>query len=189
MDLLAVAKGWEARLPLDQIDVLIVDEMGKDKSGTGMDTNVIGRRLIHGSPEPLSPRITNIVALTLTPASEGNATGLGLADFIPANVLDSVDLVATYANSLTAGLQGVQRAQIPIVLANDRDAIGAALLTSGVPQGSLVRAVRMRDTLSVDKLMVSEALVAECVERGYRVVGESVESRLIFDDSGAIGPW
>jgi Domain of unknown function (DUF362) len=189
VELLAIAKSWEARLPLDQIDVLVVDEIGKDRSGTGMDTNVIGRRLIHGSPEPTSPRITNIVALALTAASDGNATGLGLADFVPADLLASVDLVKTYANSLTAGLQGVQRAQIPIVLANARDALAAALLTSGVPQASQVRAVRMRDTLSVDDLMVSESLVSECLDRGYHVVGEGAESCLAFDESGGMSAW
>lgn len=189
MDLLARARGWEARLPLDHIDVLVVDEIGKDKSGTGMDTNVIGRRLIHNSPEPATPRITNIVALALSTASDGNATGLGLADFVPAELLGSVDLVKTYANSLTAGLQGVQRAQIPIVLANARDAIGAALLTSGVPEVGRVRAVRMHDTLSVDDLMVTESLVRECLTRDYHVVEETSESVLTFDDCGRIGAW
>lgn len=189
MELLAVARTWEARLPLDQVDVLIVDEIGKDKSGTGMDTNVIGRRLIHHVPEPATPRVTNIVALALTTASDGNATGLGLADFVPAELLDSVDLVKTYANSLTAGLQGVQRAQIPIVLATARDAIGAALLTSGVPEVGRVRAVRMHDTLSVDDLMVTESLVDECLERDYHVVEERAESCLTFDHGGRIGAW
>jgi hypothetical protein len=189
MDLLARAKSWEGRLPFAQIDVLVVDEIGKDKSGTGMDTNVIGRRLIHNLPEPSTLRITNIVALALTPASDGNATGLGLADFVPAELLGSVDLVKTYANALTAGLQGVQRAQIPIVLANARDAIGAALLTAGVPQAGRVRAVRMQDTLLVDDLMVTESLVEECLERDYHVVEARSESVLTFDDSGRISPW
>jgi hypothetical protein len=154
-----------------------------------MDTNVIGRRLIHNVPEPATPRVTNIVALALTAASDGNATGLGLADFVPAELLDSVDLVKTYANSLTAGLQGVQRAQIPIVLATARDAIGAALLTSGVPEAGRVRAVRMRDTLSVHELMVTESLVEECLARDYQVVEERPESCLTFDPAGRIGAW
>lgn len=189
MSLLAHAKEWEGRLPLDHLDVLVVDAMGKDKSGTGMDTNVIGRRLIHHVPEPRTPRITNIVALSLTPASDGNATGLGLADFVPAELLGCVDLAKTYANSLTAGLQGVQRAQIPIVLATARDAIGAALLTSGVPDLGAVRAARMHDTLSVDDLMVTEPLLAECLEAGYRVVNETSRSSLVFEESGRAAAW
>jgi hypothetical protein len=189
IDLLAHAKEWEARLPFDHLDVLVVDAMGKDKSGTGMDTNVIGRRLIHQVPEPTTPRITNIVALTLTPASDGNATGLGLADFVPADLLGSVDLAKTYANSLTAGLQGVQRAQIPIVLATAHDAIGAALLTSGVPDLGAVRAARMHDTLSVDDLMVTEPLLAECLEAGYHVVNETAGSSLVFEESGRAEEW
>lgn len=189
MELLAQARAWEGRLPLDQLDVLIVDEIGKDKSGTGMDTNVVGRRLIHHSPEPATPRITNIVALALSPASDGNATGVGLADFVPVDLLDSVDLAKTYANSLTAGLQGVQRAQVPIVLANARDAIGAALLTSGVTDTALTRVVRIHDTLSVDDLMVTESVVEECLRSGYYVVEESTQSSMSFDGSGRIDPW
>ncbi len=185
-ELLARARRHEARLPFESIDVLIVDAMGKEISGTGMDTNVLGRRMVRGSPEPSGPRITNVVVLSVTPGSEGNAVGLGLADFIPRAVLDGVDLVATYANALTAGLQGVQRAQVPIVLASDRDAITAAVMTAGVPDPSRAAVVRIRSTLALDELMVSPWLATP--QSGLEVVDEG-QSALLFDATGTLLPW
>jgi hypothetical protein len=187
--LLEEAKGLEPRIPIVDIDVLIVDAIGKDKSGTGMDTNVVGRRMIRGTDEPRAPRVTNIVALGLTPASGGNAIGIGLADFVPAKVIDQIDLVSTYANALTAGLQGVQRAQIPIVLATDRDAVTAALLTASLSDTGTARIVRIRDTLTLDDLMVSESLLAECIEAGFEIDTEVDGSCLGFTDDGAITRW
>jgi hypothetical protein len=185
--LLVQARQWEARLPVSPIDVLVVDAMGKDRSGTGMDTNVIGRRMIRGSPDPTHPVVTNIVVLSLTPASGGNAIGLGLADFVPQRLMAEVDLAATYANALTAGLQGVQRAQVPIILATDRDAVAAALLTAGTPDPALARVVRVRDTLRLDELMVSPSLVDECARAGYAPVGTPVGP--LFGVDGRIAPW
>jgi hypothetical protein len=187
--LLEEAKALEPRIPIVDIDVLIVDAIGKDKSGTGMDTNVVGRRMIRGTAEPLTPRVTNIVALGLTPASGGNAIGIGLADFVPATVVDQIDLVSTYANALTAGLQGVQRAQIPIVLATDRDAVMAALLTASLSDTGTARIVRIRDTLTLDDLMVSEALLAECIQAGFEIDTEIDGSSMGFTDDGAITRW
>ena len=185
--LLELAKRMSPRLPVSAIDVLIVDAMGKDCSGTGMDTNVIGRMMVRGSAEPDSPLVTNLVVLSLTEASHGNATGLGLADFIPQRLASEVDLKATYANSLTAGLQGVQRAQLPITLATDRDAVGAAVLTAAVPDLSGVRMVRIQDTLHLNDVMVSHALVDECLAAGFEKIQER-ESPL-FDAQGQLLPW
>lgn len=159
--LLRLAKQHEARLPFDQIDVLVVDAMGKTYSGTGMDTNVIGRRMVRGMPEIERPRVTNIVCLEITAASHGNAVGLGLADFVPSRLLDGFDPVATYANTLTAGSQAVQRAQIPIVMADDVEAVAAAILTCDVADPAAVRLARIRNTLHLDDLLVSEPLVKE----------------------------
>ncbi|MCW2793972.1 MAG: hypothetical protein JWO76_3070 [Nocardioides sp.] len=183
--LLTRARSYEARLPLDQIDVLVVDRMGKEISGTGMDTNVLGRRMVRGSPEPPTPNVTNVVVLAVTPGSEGNAVGLGLADFVPVSVLDHVDLVATYANALTAGLQGVQRAQVPIVLATDRDAVAAALLTAGVEDPAQARVVRIQSTLALDHLMVSRNIASSL--DGFEVVDDAPSE--LFHPGGAIRPW
>lgn len=159
--LLRRAKEHESRLPFDALDVLVVDTMGKDYSGTGMDTNVIGRRMVRGMPEIETPRITNIVCLAVSAGSHGNAMGLGLADFVPQRLLDGVDPAATYANALTAGSQAVQRAQIPIVMATEADAVAAAILTGDVPDPADLRLARIRNTLHLDEMLVSEALLDE----------------------------
>ncbi|GAB6986553.1 nickel pincer cofactor-dependent isomerase, group 22 [Nocardioides pyridinolyticus] len=184
-ELLDRARRNEARLPFDRIDVLIVDRMGKDISGTGMDTNVLGRRMVRGSAEPPSPHITNVVVLDVTAASGGNAVGLGLADFVPHGALERVDLAATYANALTAGLQGVQRAQIPIVLATPADAVTAAVTTAGVPDPRNTRVARIRSTLALDDLLVSPALLAEADDL------EQVWStpRPMLDEHGELIAW
>lgn len=184
--LLIRARAHEARIPFDQLDVLVVDAMGKEISGTGMDTNVLGRRMVRGSPEPTSPRITNVVVLSVTPGSEGNAVGLGLADFAPTSVLGQVDLVATYKNALTAGLQGVQRAQIPILLGTERDVVAAALLTAGVEDPADARIVRVRSTLNLDDLLVSRNLLDSLV--GFDVVDDAGIHDW-FHESGSIRPW
>lgn len=183
--LLDLAKGLEARLPFTNLDVLVVDLMGKEISGTGMDTNVIGRRMVRGSPEPGGIAVTNLVVLEVTPGSEGNAVGLGLADFVPASLLAGVDLAATYANALTAGLQGVQRAQVPIVLATAADAVLAALHTAGTADPVAARVARIRSTLALDEVMVSTTLLEE--------FGDLLEPRTapapLVDPSGALISW
>ena len=90
-------------LPVDDIDLLIIDEMGKDISGAGMDTNIIGRWMVEGQPEPESPRIKRIVILDLTPASHGNATTYGLADFMSRRLFDKIDFPITMKNMFTSG--------------------------------------------------------------------------------------
>ncbi len=183
-ELLRLAKEHEARLPFHQIDVLVVDSMGKDFSGTGMDTNVIGRRMVRSMPELATPRITNIVCLDISPASHGNAVGIGLADFVTERALRGFDPVATYANTLTAGSQGVQRAQIPIVLADDFDAVSAAMLTSDVATLEDVRLARIRNTLNLDEMMVSDALLDEATG-SY----DEQSTTWLFGSGGRLTAW
>ena len=90
-------------LPVDDIDVLIIDEMGKNISGAGMDTNIIGRWMVEGEPEPESPRIKRIAILDLTPESHGNATTYGLADFMSRKLFDKIDFPITMKNMFTSG--------------------------------------------------------------------------------------
>jgi hypothetical protein len=185
--LLALAKSQESRLPFEQLDVLVVDLMGKEISGTGMDTNVLGRRMVRGMPEPGGIDITNVVVLEVSRASEGNAVGIGLADFAPARALDSVELVATYGNALTAGLQGVQRAQLPIVLASDRDAVHAAVLSAGLEDVRHARMARVRSTLNLDELLISDNLLGECADR-YEPVDADARG-YGFSADGSAEPW
>lgn len=185
-ELLQRAKAHEARLPAHQIDVLVVDAMGKEFSGTGMDTNVLGRRMVRSMPELETPTVTQVVCLEVDPESNGNAMGIGLADFVPERALAGFDLTATYANALTAGSQGVQRAQIPIVLRDDIDAVSAAILTCEVTDLSRLRLARIRNTLELDELLVSEPLVADA-SGGYDV--SSAEPVTLFGTAGRLGEW
>ena len=185
-ELLERARVNEARLPFAELDVLVVDRMGKEISGTGMDTNVLGRRMVRGSPEPVGLSVTNIVVGEVTPGSEGNAVGLGLADFVPVSALDRVDLAATYANALTAGLQGVQRAQIPIALATERDAVAAAVMTCAVADPGAVRLVRIRSTAELDDFLITPNLLSETT--GLELVDDH-GPRQLFDDDGRLLPW
>lgn len=184
-ELLALAKSHEARLPFARADVLIVDVMGKEFSGTGMDTNVLGRRMVRSMPELTSPAITHIVCLEISEKSGGNAVGVGLADFVPRRLLDGFDPMATYANTLTAGSQAVQRAQIPVVLADDVDAVSAAILTSDVADLHELRLARVRNTLQLDELLVTKALVVEVERQGYEVA----EPTSLFGTEGRLTTW
>ncbi|MGH3326722.1 MAG: hypothetical protein ACRDPT_02800 [Streptomycetales bacterium] len=186
--LLAEAQQLMGRIPFDELDVLVVDEMGKNKSGSGMDTNVIGRMMIRGSQEFERPRISTIAVLALTEESYGNAVGLGLADFIPFRVLEALDLRATYINAVTAGNGGVQRGQIPMALPTDRDAIAAAILMCGRPDPEGVRLARIRSTLETSELLVSESLRGELARHpDLEICGAA--RPMAFDGAGALTGW
>lgn len=186
--LLEEAKRLMGRLPFDRLDVAVIDVMGKDKSGSGMDTNVIGRMMIRGSEEFPRPHITNIAVLDVSDASHGNAIGLGLADFIPFRLIEKIDLRASYINAMTSGLGGPQRGQIPMAMPTDRDAIAAAILTCGRADLDRCRLIRMPDTLDLQELLVSESLRADVdADPTLEVLGEAVP--MAFDADGALGKW
>lgn len=186
--LLEQAKSLMAGIPFDELDVAVVDVMGKDISGAGMDTNVIGRMMIRGSREFERPRIANIAVLDVTDVSHGNAIGVGLADFIPFRILEKIDLRSAYVNAMTSGLGGPQRGQIPMAMPTDRSAVAAALLTCGRADLERARVVRVRSTLDLEHLLVSESM-RELVEADDRlsVSGEPVQ--MAFRDDGRITGW
>lgn len=186
--LLAGAKQLMATLPFDEIDVAVIDVMGKNVSGSGMDPNVIGRMMIRGTPDLERPRITNIAVLDVTDVSHGNVVGLGLADFIPFRILEKVDLRITYINAMTAGLGGPQRAQVPMAMATDRSAVAAAILTCGRADPTGIALVRMRNTLDLEHLLVSETLRDQVLaEPRLEITGDPVPMR--FDGDGQLEPW
>ena len=186
--LLADAKRRMATLPFDEIDVAVIDEMGKNFSGSGMDTNVIGRMMIRGSAEFDRPRIRNIAVLDVSDASHGNAVGLGLADFVPFRLLERIDLRSVYINAMTSGLGGPQRAQIPMAMATDRSAIAAAVQTCGQADAGAVTLVRMRNTLDLEHLLVSESLrPAVDADPALEITGDAVP--MAFDEKGRLLPW
>ena len=150
------------RLPVDDIDVLIVDEIGKDISGAGLDTNIIGRWMIAGEPEPESPRVKRIVILDLTPASHGNGTAYGLADFMSRKLFDKIDFPITTKNIFTSGF--LERGRMPMVFESDEETIQAALFDAfraDPSQAVDARVVRIKNTLALEKLWVSENVRAE----------------------------
>ena len=159
--LLAQSKQLMARLPFAELDVLVVDEIGKLISGTGMDTNVIGRRGIRAEPPLATPRVAVIVALALAEASHGNAAGVGLADIVTARLAAAIDFRATYVNMLTAGIVGLTKAALPITLPTDHTAIATAISACGRAEPAAVRLCRIRNTLLLEELLVSAALLPE----------------------------
>jgi hypothetical protein len=161
-ELLDLARSLAPALPFADLDVLVVDRMGKDISGTGMDTNVIGRLRIPGKPEPASPRIKAIVACDLTEATHGNALGMGLADFATRALADKVDFRLTAKNVLASGF--LERGRLPLVLDDAAAALRAALahVFRDRPQDrGNARVVRIGSTLELEEFRVSEKLVGE----------------------------
>lgn len=159
MELVEVVLQGEARallpgLPLDDIDLLIVDEMGKDISGAGLDPNVIGRTVGAWSLQRERPRIGRIFVRGLTPGSHGNACGLGFVDVATPRLLDSIDLDATAINAVTSCAP--EDARLPLTLPTERDAVSIALSTVRLHTLDDVRIVHIKNTSEVSRLLVSE---------------------------------
>ncbi|MBV9356099.1 MAG: hypothetical protein JO023_11305 [Chloroflexi bacterium] len=184
MELLKRGAKLMAGLPFDQIDVLVIDEMGKNISGAGMDTNVIGRMFVPGVTEFERPKITAIVVLDLTEPSHGNATGVGLADFTTERLVSQIDWQATYMNGYTSGIGGLMRNRLPNVLPNDREAIAAAIRMCGKPDPATARVVRIKNTLLAASVQLSESMLDDVEEAKVEITG--TPERMSFDRSGRI---
>jgi len=183
--LLAEAKRLMARLPFDKIDVLIVDEMGKNISGTGIDTNIIGRIMFIGEQEPESPKITRIVVLDLTEETHGSAVGIGLADYTTNRLVDKTDHFATAINCIAANTP--EKGRVPIALKTDREAVEAALESIGPVDPEEARVVHIKNTLEIAEFDVSEALLGE-IEGRKNLTTASESGTLSFDSEGKIQP-
>ncbi|MBW2308122.1 MAG: DUF2088 domain-containing protein [Deltaproteobacteria bacterium] len=157
--LLVEARKKVAKIPFDRMDVLIVDELGKEISGSGMDTKVIGRIMNIYELEVNHPKITRIVLRDLSKKTRGNAVGVGLADFVTKRVADKIDPVPTYINSITGG--SPEKGRLPMVYANDREALDAALATTGPVDSENVRIVWIRNTSKLGEMMISQGLLEE----------------------------
>jgi hypothetical protein len=178
------SKDLIGRLPFDALDVLIVDEMGKNVSGTGMDTNVLGRMFVPGVPESDTPRITAVVVLNLTAESHGNAIGIGLADFTTERVISQIDWQATYMNGYTAGLSGLLRNRLPNVMLNDRAAIATAIRMCGQPDMSKLRLARIKNTLLTANVGFSPSLLQEACAANVEITSQPQPMR--FDAAGRL---
>ena len=186
--LLEKAKQLMPRIPFQEIDVLIVDEMGKNISGAGMDPNVTGRFTSPSECPPGSLNAKVIVVLDLTREAEGNAAGIGLADLTTRRLFDKIDFENTFVNGLTSGFP--ECCYIPVFLSSDRAAIETSLKIIHPPVDiDKVRVVRIRNTLDLERMWVSENLLEELRSRGdlaerITVVGQP--QHIMFDVLGNI---
>jgi hypothetical protein len=176
--LLQQARDWMARLPFDELDLLVIDECGKNYSGTGMDTNVLGRLLLEGETDPLKPKITRICLLDLSPETEGNATGVGLADLITVRLASKIDKAKSDMNCLTSCC--LLRSKIPIEMPTDRACIAMGMQTCWQPNLDRLRMVVIPNTLELNHLWASAAAV-ESVKNNPEVIIGDKEIRLPFD--------
>jgi hypothetical protein len=161
--LLEEARGLMGRLPFEQLDLLVIGEIGKNYSGAGIDPNVVGRLLIEGEPEPGVPKITRICCLDLSPESHGNGTGVGIADLTTDRLLESIDPVPFRMNNLTACF--LWRSKLPIAFPTDRQCIEMGLDTCWQPNRDAIRMAVIPNTLEVAELWVSAPLLEEARKR------------------------
>lgn len=157
--LLDEARDLIGRLPFDQIDVLIVGELGKNYSGTGMDPNVIGRQRVETMPDLPRPVITRLAVLDVAPEAKGNALGIGLADLTTQRLVRRIDPVPMRVNSLTSNF--LTRARVPLALPTDRDVLAACLDTCWRAEWSEARMALLPNTLETTSFWVTRPFAAE----------------------------
>ena len=188
--LLREAKALMPRIPCEHIDLLIVDEIGKNISGAGLDTNIIGRSCngyIVGVPtHDNTPRVTRLLVCDLTPESNGNGVGIGMADFTTKRFMDKLDLDVTIINALTALTPF--NAKLPICFSNDREAIEKGLKSAAVEDLSRGRVARLRNTLSLGEVEFSAAYLPE-VEAQENLTIISEPGEMLFDERGNLAPF
>jgi hypothetical protein len=182
-DLLEKAKALMPHLPVDDIDLLIIKQMGKDISGVGIDPKTIGRLMIRGEPEPAAPRIELIGICDISGASCGNALGIGLGDFITRELFDKVDFQAVKENILTSTFY--ERGKIPIVLENEREIIEVAQSHFERRGKDKIRAIIIKDTLNMAEIYVTEPVMDAIAESGKVEIVELAEE-IVFDSDDKI---
>ncbi len=177
--LLKEAKAWMARIPFDAIDVLIVDELGKNISGAGMDPNVTGR----ASVQKLAgkPKVRQLIVRDITPEAEGNAIGVGFADMTTRRLVSKINYAAMYMNAITSGVPDA--AKVPITMENDREAIRTALGMIGLVPVEKAKVVRIKNTLHLTEMDCSEPMLAE-VKSNSRLSIAADPQPMAFDTAG-----
>ena len=178
-------------LPMDEIDLLIVDMIGKELSGTGMDTNVIGRGILGysatlHSDDARSPRIFRIFVRDLSPHTNGNGIGIGLADFTTTRLVRDLDLRSTYINALTS--LGLPTVNIPIHFETDRETIQHSLASLASSNTERLRVMRISDTLNLERLLVSESCTESLRQHAGITIGNQAKP-MQFDEAGNLLPF
>jgi hypothetical protein len=181
------ARQFAPALPFDEADILIIDEMGKDISGTGFDTKVVGRiGLPLVAAEPTSPRIKRIMVCDLTEGSEGNAVGVGIVDIITQRLLDKIDMDALNINTITGVCP--EMGKIPLTLKNDRDAVEIAIKCVGLIPNNKLKIMRIKNTGLLSDVDVSEGYQEELAKRSdLEVVME--KRKMGFNTDGNLLPF
>lgn len=174
-ELLKEAAGMMASLPFSDADILIVDEMGKEISGTGMDTNITGRK------EGSTLKITRVFVRDLTALTKGNAQGIGLADFTTRRLVDKIDFNALYVNALTA--YRTDSCKVPMTFENDSDALRTAMEMAGIENPAEYRIMWIKNTLELEELIISEAYLERLKDNKYVEIIEGPFTP-VFDKEG-----
>lgn len=160
-ELLELSKKLFPKIPFQTVDVLIVEQFGKDISGAGMDPNITGRSSVGPVEHFTGPRIQRIVVCDLTEASHGNGVAVNVADFITRKFYDKLDLKAVYANGLACC--NPQACQIPVIMETEEEAVAMAIQTCRFIDPKHPKIVRLRSTLAMDEFEISEALLEEAL--------------------------
>jgi hypothetical protein len=163
---------------------MIVDEMGKNISGAGMDPDIIGRICVQKCPA--MPKIRRLFVRDLTPESGGNVVGIGMADFVTRRFVEKIDWASTRMNAITSGVPEAIR--LPIAFPNDREAIETALGMIGLVPPERARVVRIKNTLHVQEMYVSESLLTE-VRGNARISANGALAPMAFDAAGNLLPF
>jgi hypothetical protein len=181
------AKAYAPALPFDEADIILIDEMGKEISGTGFDTKVVGRiGLPLVTPEPERPRIKRIVVSDLTEGSEGNAVGVGIADIITQRLFDKIDMDALNMNTITGVCP--EMGKIPLTVKNDIEAIDIAIKCVGLIPREKLKIMRIKNTALLSEVELSQAYEDEVIKRGDLEV-VTPKKEMDFDPAGYLKPF
>lgn len=180
-ELLRISKEIMPMLPIDELDVVIAQEIGKNISGTGFDTNVIGRLYINGEKEIIKPRIKRLVVFDITEESHGNALGIGLADITTKQLVNKINYKDMYANTITSTF--LNRAKIPITADTEKEAVGIAVKTCWKLEQSNLKLLIMKNTLDLEYLYVSKAVWDE-IKDNKKIEACGDWKKLSFDKDG-----
>ena len=187
VELQRISKTLLPRIPFKEIDLLIVDEMGKDISGTCMDQNIIARTVIRVGTAPTEPKIRRIFVRDLTEKSQGMATGIGNADFTTTRLVSKVDRMATYMNCISACEP--EMAAIPPYYDTDREVLDSALATIGLVESKNAKIVHIRNTLDLAHMRISEALLPEAVKMQHIEVIGDLEPIQFVEEGNILFDW
>jgi len=189
--LLSKARSLMSQLPFEEIDLLVIDQIGKEISGTGMDTNVIGRGVLGylaslNRTDLSHPHILRIFVRELTATTNGNGIGIGLADFTTTRAVESLNLNYVYTNAITS--LGLPTAKIPIYFDTDREVIKKAIASLATEAPNKLRIVRILNTLSLDRMLASEVLAQEALGKGNLTIA-GTPREMDFDEAGNLLPF